>query len=364
MIGKRRAKSGLLLFSLFVATVLAGAASTGSPNAASKAVTLDVELAIDTTGSMASSIAQAQADAKGLVSDIRARYASAEFATVQFRDSSDTPEYQIMKAMSGDATAVDTSIDGLSAGGGGDYPEALNLVFQNALDPANPIGWRTGSRRVLVVISDAEPHGAGTAGFAGCTDTSTDPHGLSTSTVLANLKAAGVTLLMVRQAATASATLQCYQSLAAAGFSGGAAKNGGDKLIDVVEAMIVKVVTGTSSPVGLWRAGNSRLYRWIAIPKGFEERSMTPHKLGNGCLVRSGDPVDHYYPRGNNLYRVAYRYWHSRAEGAGKAGKNCTKRWRATEATVKIIVTSTRMTFSCNNKPAGKVCYAYRRVSN
>jgi hypothetical protein len=351
-----------LLFSLFVATVLAGAASTGSPNAASKAVTLDVELAIDTTGSMASSIAQAQADAKGLVSDIRARYASAEFATVQFRDSSDTPEYQIMKAMSGDATAVDTSIDGLSAGGGGDYPEALNLVFQNALDPANPIGWRTGSRRVLVVISDAEPHGAGTAGFAGCTDTSTDPHGLSTSTVLANLKAAGVTLLMVRQAATASATLQCYQSLAAAGFSGGAAKNGGDKLIDVVEAMIVKVVTGTSSPVGLWREG-SRLYRWVAIPKGFEARSMTPHKLGNGCLVRSKDSVEHYYPKGNNLYRVAYRYWYSRRGGPGKAGKNCTKRWKATEATVRIIVTPTRMTVSCDNK-LGKICVAYKRVSS
>ena len=267
MIGKRRARSGLLVFSLFVAVVLVGVASTGSPNAAAKkTVTLDVELAIDTTGSMASAITQAQTDAKGLVSDIRARYATAEFATVQFKDSSDTPEYQIMQAMSGDATAVDTSIDGLSADGGGDYPEALNLVFQNALDPANPIGWRAGSKRILVVISDAEPHGAGTAGFAGCTDTSADSHGLNTRTALANLKAAGVTLLMVRQAsASASATLACYQSLVAAGYAGGAAKNGGDKLIDVVEAMIVKVVTNASpSPVGLWRWGTRR-YRCVSV---------------------------------------------------------------------------------------------------
>ena len=91
MIGKRRARSGLLILSLFVAAVLAGAASMDSPNAASKAATLDIEVAIDTTSSMSSSIAQAQADAKGLVSDIRARYASAAFATVQFRDSYDTP---------------------------------------------------------------------------------------------------------------------------------------------------------------------------------------------------------------------------------------------------------------------------------
>jgi hypothetical protein len=130
-------------------------------------VTLDVEIPIDTTGSMGGSIARAQADAKGLVSDIRARYSSARFAVVQFRDSYDTPEYQLMHAMTGNATAIDTSIDGLSADGGGDYPEAHNLVFQKALDPANPIGWRTGARSLLVVISDAEPHGAATAGFRG-----------------------------------------------------------------------------------------------------------------------------------------------------------------------------------------------------
>lgn len=363
MIGKRRGRSALLIFSLLVVVVLvSAAASTGSPKAASKPVILDVEIAIDTTGSMGSSIAQAQTDAKGLVSDIRARYASAAFATVQFRDSFDTPEYQIMQPMTGDATVIDTSIDTLAAGGGGDNPEALNLVFQNALDPANPIGWRAGSRRILVVISDAEPHGAGTVGFVGCSDTSVDPHSLNTYTVLTNLKAAGVTLLMVRQASSATASLECYQSLAAAGYPTGAAKNGGDKLIDVVEAMIVKVVTGTASPVGLWRSGHY-YYRWIAISKGFEVRSMTPIKLRHGCLVRRGDAISRYYPKGNNLYRVAYRYWHARAGGAGRYGTNCTKYWRAPEATVRLVVTSTQMTRSCDNKP-NKACWMYKRVSS
>jgi len=362
MTGTKRGRGGLLACALLVGAVLAGWASISAPRAASKAVTLDVEIAIDTTGSMSYSIAQAQTDAKGLVSDIRARYSTARFAVVQFKDYGDTPEYQLMQAMTSDATAVDTAIDGLTANGGGDYPEAHNLVYLNALDATNPIGWRPGARRILVDISDAEPHGAGTAGFAGCTDTSADPHALNTATVLASLKASGVTLLMVRQAATASASLQCYQSLAAAGYRGGAAKDGGSKLVDVVEAMIVKAVnTGSASPVGLWRIGG-RLYRWVAIKNGFEERSMTAHKLRHGCLVRRGDAVDRYYTKGNNLYRVAYRYWHARRGGAGRSGTNCTKYWKAPAATVKIVVTSTQMTLSCDNRTT-KACYVYRRVS-
>ena len=360
MTGTKRGRVGLLAFSLLVGAVLAGSTSMTSSRAASKAVTLDIEIAIDTTASMNYSITQAQADAKSLVSEIRARYPSANFGVVQFRDSGDTPEYQLMQAMTSDATAVDTAIDGLVPGGGGDAPEAHNLVFQSAIDPANAIGWRTGARRILVDISDAEPHGAGTAGFAGCTDTSADPHGLNTATTVAALKAAGVTLLMVRQAG-GSATLECYKSLAAASYKGGAAKDGGSALIDVVEAMIVSAVNSTSaSPVGTWRI-NGRLYRWVAIRNGYEERNMTPHKLRHGCLVKRGDAVDRYYPLGNNIYRVAYRYWSARSGGAGRSGLHCRKFWKAPSAKVKIVVTSTQMTLSCDNK-VNKACYSYKRV--
>jgi hypothetical protein len=362
MTGTKRRRGGLLACALLVAAVLAGSTSITSPRAASKAAGIDVEIAIDTTGSMGYSIAQAQTDAKGLVKDIRARYSTARFAVVQFKDSYDTPEYQIMQPMTNNATAVDTAIDGLSASGGGDYPEAHNLVFQSAIDPANAIGWRAGARRILVDISDAEPHGAGTAGFKGCVDTSADPHGLSTSTTLASLKAAKVTLLMVRQGGTsASATLECYKSLAAAGYTGGAAKDGGDKLIDVIEAMIVKAINSTTaSPVGTWRMGG-RLYRWVAYKKGFEERSMTAHKLKHGCLVRKGDAVDRYYPKSGNIYRVAYRYWSAKRGGPGSSGKNCRKYWKAPKAKVRIVVTPTTMTLSCDNK-VNKVCYVYKRV--
>jgi Mg-chelatase subunit ChlD len=224
-----------------IACAIAGfAAGASSPAAASTRV--DVEIAIDTTGSMGGSITQAQRDAKTLVADVRARYPGAMFAVVQFRDKGDTPEYQVMQPMTGDGTLVDGAVDRLSPGGGGDTPEALNLVFHNSVADRT-IGWRSGSRKIVVVISDAEPHGAGAAGYKGCRDSSTDPFGISTSSALAEMRAAGRTLLLVRQASTATVTLQCYQSLAAAGYTGGAARNGGDKLIQVIEALITKAVT-------------------------------------------------------------------------------------------------------------------------
>jgi hypothetical protein len=150
--------------------------------------------------------------------------------------------------MTGDATKIDNAIDTLAPSGGNDYPEAYNLVFQKSTDAAT--GWRTGSRKLVVVIGDAEPHGAGTDGFAGCADHSADPHALSTKTVLAGMRAAQRTLIMVRQAATASTSLQCYQSLAAAGYTGGAARNGGDNLVSVIEALIGSAVTTPTKTTG------------------------------------------------------------------------------------------------------------------
>ena len=210
---------------------------------------LDIEIAIDTTSSMGASIAQAQADSKRLVDGVQARFPGARFAVVQFRDSTDTPEYQLVQPMTADGVAVDAAIDTLQAGGGADFPEAYNLVFQNSvIDPAT--GWRSNSRKLVVVIGDAEPHDAATAGFSACRDTSADPHGLNTATVLAAMKANQRTLIMVRQAATASTSLECYQQLAAAAFTGGAARNGGDDLVSVIETLINAAATTPTTTTG------------------------------------------------------------------------------------------------------------------
>lgn len=219
----------------------------------------DIEIAIDTTGSMGATIADAKADASALVAAVQAQVSDAKFAVVQFKDfctptapvsglgcslpggsvyPGDYPEYQVKQSLTSSAASVQAAINSLGADGGGDGAEAGNSVFQNSYSPSvgGPLGWRADSRKFVIVLSDAQPHGAGAAGFAGCTDTSADPHGLNTATQLAGMNTAKRTLLMIRQiSGSTSTSLACYQSLAAASFSGGAAVNhGGDLAAEIV----------------------------------------------------------------------------------------------------------------------------------
>jgi hypothetical protein len=184
----------------------------------------DIEIAIDTTGSMTPSINQAKADATNLVNLVQASVADTQIAVVQFRDSGDTPEYQVVQGLTTSASDVQNAINSLSASGGGDAPEAYNLVFKNSVEDLD-IAWRPDSRKFVVVIGDAQPHGnLATQGFAGCDNVSADPHGLVTTTELAEMNNNQRTLMMIlQQASTTTTNLTCYQSLAAAGFSGGQA---------------------------------------------------------------------------------------------------------------------------------------------
>ncbi len=221
----------------------------------------DVEIAIDTTGSMQPSITQAKTDAINIVNGVQGSVPDTRFAVVAFKDfctttapttgpgcsfpgtvyPGDYPEYDVLQAMTSSAAAVQTAINSLSADGGGDNAEAHNLVFHNSSTPAlgGPIGWRADTRKFVVVISDAQPHGAGTAGFAGCTDATADPHGFDTATELAGMAAAERTLIMIRQVSgNTTASLACYQSLAAAGFSGGQAADAGASLATQIVSLI------------------------------------------------------------------------------------------------------------------------------
>lgn len=203
---------------------------------------VDIEIAIDTTASMGSSINQAKADAHQLVRDVRKLVPNARFAVVQFRDRGDSPEYALVQPFTGNAALVDNAVDTLAPSGGGDYPEAYNLVYHSALDPAN--GFYSTSKKILVVIGDAEPHGARSAGYDQCKDTTGDPNSLSAATELGQLREAKWVVFMILQTSTASTTLQCYQQLAAAGAKGSAARKSGEaNLVSVIEALIEKAVT-------------------------------------------------------------------------------------------------------------------------
>src|SRR3990172_3275679 len=86
----RGATTGCLVLLALAGALVWGGAATSAP---AQAQAVDIEIAIDTTGSMGSSIRQAQEDARRLVNGVRKFAPGARFAIVQFRDKGDTPEY-------------------------------------------------------------------------------------------------------------------------------------------------------------------------------------------------------------------------------------------------------------------------------
>lgn len=214
---------------------------------------VDIALVFDTTASLGQRLAEATAEAAAIVKEIQHHVPDARFAVAQFRDKGDTPEYRVEQKMTASPNAVAKAVGRLTSRGGGDLPEAYNHAFRKSFVPATggPLGWRTHSRKFVVVLGDAEPHGAGAAGIADCHDTSADPWGLDTAAVLSDLTAAGRTLVMVHVEnhhavvlKQPPASFECYQGLAAA--AGGAAVEGhhGDLRHSVVHAVTDLVPEG------------------------------------------------------------------------------------------------------------------------
>ena len=132
--------------------------------------------------------------------------------------------------------------------------ESYNLALHMSYSDTR-IGWRPSARKIVVVLGDAEPNGAGTAGLPGCRDRSSDPEGLSTPRELANMRAAGLTLIMIRElSAGLSVSLQCYESIAAGAFAGGTARDSNGALA----AMIVELIEGAYAPVTVKNSGSRK----------------------------------------------------------------------------------------------------------
>lgn len=214
----------------------------GAPTGAPASGSLDIEFAVDSTGSMQTLIERAQKDAQGIVDAVRAFDQDARFAVVAFRDVGyPAPEYDVLQRFTTNTAAVKTAIGRLKAvttdNPGNVASEAYNLVFDRSVSDSK-IGWRSSSRKVVIVIGDAEPHNAGAVGLRGCKNTNPDPRGLNTADVLAKMRAAGRTLLMLRQEGIDS-TLECHSSIAALAAPGSAARNSGSAdLVGPIRALL------------------------------------------------------------------------------------------------------------------------------
>lgn len=220
-----------------LALVPAGAAAPQVDTAA-----LDVVLAIDGTASMKSSIAQAKKDGERLVARLREVSPDLRVGVAVFRDfGNPAGEYALLQPLTGDVSAVNAALERVEAVSNphpsNSVAESYSLLFRKTYTDG-AIAWRAGARKVVVVIGDAEPYAAGNGGLDGCRSDAPDPHGLNAANELAQMKANGIVLLLVRQVSSeTTATLGCYESLAQRAALGSAARDGGGST-DLVEPIV------------------------------------------------------------------------------------------------------------------------------
>eukprot|EP00118_Oscarella_pearsei_P021922 m.249626 g.249626 ORF g.249626 m.249626 type:complete len:1164 (+) comp40306_c0_seq20:82-3573(+) len=124
---------------------------------------VDLAIVCDTTGSMEKEIVQAQALMQDLVDAVRNEDLCTDLriAIIAYRDHPPEEETYVTKVwpLTGDIAAVKEAINSLSAGGGGDVPEAIS----DALHEVYCLNWdevdRPHAVRLAVLIGDAPPHG-------------------------------------------------------------------------------------------------------------------------------------------------------------------------------------------------------------
>jgi hypothetical protein len=172
----------------------------------------------------------------------------ARFAVVVFRDfGSSGEEYELLQPFTDDAHLVEQAFSRVrtytNRTAANSAAESYNLLFRMSYTDAR-LEWRPAARKLVVVLGDAQPQSAGTVGLPGCSDTHPDQHGLNTLTELASMRAAGRTLLFVRQVAPqTSVRLACYQSMAARAAAGGAAVDSSRDLVAPIIGLVQRALT-------------------------------------------------------------------------------------------------------------------------
>jgi hypothetical protein len=252
-----------------------GAAATGAVRAIP---VLDVELAFDTTSSMTPSLDRARQDALEVVAGVRNIVPDARFGVVSFRERGNPGgEYETLQPLTADTAAVQRALGKLRAipdPSPSNLPEeSYNLAFHRSYTD-DALGWRPDARKIVVVIGDAEPFHAGSAGIPGCQSTHDDPDGLNVKGELSGMRKAARTLIMIREVSVwTSTSLACYQSLASLAYTGGAARDGGSS--DLVTPLVA-LMRGAVAPITVTPASRfilpgtqTRLTATVANPNGF-----------------------------------------------------------------------------------------------
>ncbi len=112
----------------------------------------DLAIVFDTTGSMSGAIDDAKAQASELAQTWLDFFQNGRVGLVEFKDEGDPFVARIDAGLSNDVTAFQNAMNGLTASGGGDTPEAQLSGIMQAL---NGLDWADGATKVTIVITDA-----------------------------------------------------------------------------------------------------------------------------------------------------------------------------------------------------------------
>eukprot|EP00753_Platysulcus_tardus_P022690 PLAT9901.1.p1 GENE.PLAT9901.1~~PLAT9901.1.p1 ORF type:complete len:405 (+),score=202.42 PLAT9901.1:346-1560(+) len=118
---------------------------------------LDIAFVLDATGSMSPYLAAVQRQVGNIMGRIRQSHCSrVRFALIAYRDHVDDDMLMVTDFV--DSTRSDlvhSAVNALSATGGGDEPEAM----ADALFAAQQLSWSKDATRVVLLVTDAPPHG-------------------------------------------------------------------------------------------------------------------------------------------------------------------------------------------------------------
>lgn len=115
----------------------------------------DICFLADTTSSMGTAVGNVAANATTIMNMVRAVQPDSQFCAAQYRDSGDSPEFQVDQLVTSSIPAVQTAVNTWGPGGGGDIPEGQLHALTHLSTEA---GFRADSTRIIVWFGDASGH--------------------------------------------------------------------------------------------------------------------------------------------------------------------------------------------------------------
>ncbi len=118
---------------------------------------IEIAFVVDATGSMGDELEYLKTELLDVINRVKNNNPNASLATaaVFYRDKKD----DYVTKVSGFANDISATLDFIkkqSAGGGGDFPEAVDVALDRAV---NELQWSTGARtRIMFLVLDAPPH--------------------------------------------------------------------------------------------------------------------------------------------------------------------------------------------------------------